>query len=201
MQRVVVRVSPGKLALWFLLSVPAGAMLQAFLAPEAAAADLLPVTGEWSARLIIAALCLTPLQRLFPSSAAVRWLVRHRRAFGVAAFAYAMLHLAFYVLDMETAANIVAELGAPGIWTAWLALACLLPPALASNDAAMRALGSAWKKVQRLAYPAAVLTLLHWLLIHDGSAEALAHFAPLVILQLVRLLLVVTRSQPERKIA
>ncbi len=89
----------------------------------------------------------------------MRWLLRHRRSFGVAAFAYALLHLAFYVLDMETVANMVAEIGAPAIWTAWLAFLCLVPPALASSDAAMRALGRMWKKIQRLVYPAAILTL------------------------------------------
>jgi sulfoxide reductase heme-binding subunit YedZ len=196
----MVRVPPAKLILWSLLALPAAVILWRFAA-GVHAADLIPSTGEWSARLIIAALMLTPLRQVFPSIGAVRWLIRHRRAFGVAAFAYALLHFGLYVLDMETIANMVAELPAPAIWTAWLAFLLLVPPALASSDAAMRRLGSAWKRVQRLAYPAAVLTLIHWLLVHDGMTEALVHFAPLAVLQLLRLARTLTPRTLERNIA
>ena len=196
----MVRVPPAKLILWGLLALPAAAILLRFLAGEHPA-ELVPATGEWSARLIIAALMVTPLARLFPGNFAVRWLLRHRRAFGVAAFAYALLHLVFYVLDTETAANMLAELPAPAIWTAWLALLCLVPPALASSDAAMRGLGRLWKKIQRFAYPAAVLTLVHWLLVHDGKTEALLHFAPLAVLQLLRIARLFTPKPLERTIA
>ena len=144
---------------------------------------------------------LTPLSQLLPASRAVKWLVRHRRAFGVAGFAYAVLHLVFYVLDMETVATMLAELGAPAVWTGWLALLCLVPPAAASSDAAMRLLRRNWKRVQRLAYPAAILTLVHWLLIHDGKVSALVHFAPLILLQAIRLARHFYRPPTERKIA
>jgi sulfoxide reductase heme-binding subunit YedZ len=77
----------------------------------------------------------------------------------------------------------------------------LVPPAVASSDAAMRALGRSWKKIQRLAYPAAVLTLIHWLLVHDGKTEALLHFAPLALLQLVRAARSFTPKSLERNIA
>ena len=196
----MVRVPPAKLILWCLLALPAAAIRLRFLAGEHPA-ELVPSTGEWSARLIIAALMLTPLARLFPGHFAVRWLLRHRRSFGVAAFAYALLHLVFYVLDTQTIANMLAELPAPAIWTAWLALLCLLPPALASSDAAMRGLGRLWKKIQRLVYPAAVLTLVHWLLVHDGKTEALLHFAPLAVLQLLRIARLFTPKPLERTIA
>ena len=191
-----------KLLLWAILAVPAMVILVDYWrSPNAWPGDMLPATGEWSARLIILALSLTPLIRLFPASAAVRWLVAHRRAFGVAAFAYSLLHLAFYVADMETVANMVAEIGAPAIWTGWLALLFLVPPAAASSDAAMRALGRSWKRVQRLAYPAAVLTLVHWVLVHDGQTAALLHFAPLVLLQVLRLARSFRFSPQERTIA
>jgi methionine sulfoxide reductase heme-binding subunit len=197
----VSRLPPAKLFVWMLVAAPAVLMLLRLAEPGTAPGDLLVPTGEWSARLIIAALMLTPLAQLFPGSAVLRRLLRHRRALGIGAFGYALLHLAAYVLDMETIANMVAELGAPAIWTAWLAFLCLVPPALASSDAAMRMLGAIWKKVQRLAYPAAVLTLFHWLLVHDGKTEALLHFAPLAILQLVRLARSFTTNPLERTIA
>ena len=185
-----------------MLAVPAMLMLVRYASvPGMWAGDLLHPSGEWSARLIIVALMLTPLGQLFPGAAVVRWLIRHRRAFGVAAFGYALLHLIFYLLDMETVAAMLAEIGAPGIWTGWLALLCLLPPALTSSDAAMRALRHGWKRLQRFAYPAAVLTLAHWVLVHDGLTSALVHFAPLFLLQALRLARTIKPNVNRRKTA
>jgi len=193
-------VSIGKGVLWAVLAVPAAFVMHRYAtAPDLWPGDLLRPTGEWSARLIIVALMLTPLGQLFPQSRAVKWLIRHRRAFGVGAFGYAVLHLIFYVLDMERVAAMLAEIGAPGIWTGWLALLCLVPPALASNDAAMRLLRRHWKRVQRLVYPAAILTLVHWMLVHDGLASALVQFAPLLLLQALRLARMFIFNTTERK--
>jgi sulfoxide reductase heme-binding subunit YedZ len=174
--------------LWALLSIPAVLFVRQYLAGGIWAGDLLHPTGEMSARLIIFALMLTPLSLLFKGQRWIRWLLGHRRAFGVAAFAYALLHLLLYVLDMETVANMLAEVGAPGIWTGWAAFLLLLPMAVTSNQASMRALRSGWKRLQRLAYPAALLTLVHWLLVHDDARAALIHFAPLAALQLYRII-------------
>ena len=186
-----------KYLLWTLLTVPAAVLLHRW-ATDAGLwpGDLLRPTGEWSARLIILALMLTPLSMLLPGQAWVKWLLRHRRAVGVAAFGYALLHLLFYVLDMETVRNMLAEARAPGIWTGWAAFLCLLPMALTSNQAAMRALKAGWKRLQRLAYPAALLTLAHWMLVHDGLAAALITFAPLAALQLYRIIRFGRRRSP-----
>jgi sulfoxide reductase heme-binding subunit YedZ len=51
----------------------------------------------------------------------------------------------------------------------------------------MRLLRAGWKRLQRLAYPAALLTLVHWVAIHDGVGAALAHFVPLASLQAYRI--------------
>lgn len=182
------RAAAGKALLWAVLSVPALLIVRRYVVEdELWPGDLLHPTGEWSARLIVVALMLSPLSTLLPKAPWVRWLVRHRRAFGVAAFGYALLHLAFYVLDMETVRNMLAELRAPAIWTAWLAFLCLVPMAATSNDASMRLLKRGWKKLQRLAYPAAILTLAHWMLVHDGRTAAMITFAPLAALTLYRL--------------
>lgn len=180
--------------LWALLGVPALPMLVAAAAPGADLEELLHPSGEWSARLLIVALMLTPLAQLLPGNRAVRWLLARRRAFGVGAFAYAALHAIFYMLAMGDVGDMLAELGATGIWTGWLALAVMLPLALTSNDAAMRALRAGWKRLQRLAYAVAVLTLVHWITVHDGLGAALAHFAPLVLLQLTRIVRPLSRS-------
>jgi len=198
----MIRISSAKTILWAVLAVPAAVMVHRYATvPGIWPGDLLIPTGEWSARLIIVALMLTPLGQLFPTSRAVKWLIRHRRGFGVAAFGYAVLHLIFYVLDMGDVAAMLAELGAPGIWTGWLALLCLVPLALTSSDAAMRLLRQSWKRVQRLVYPAAILTLLHWVLVHDGMTTALVHFAPLLFLQALRLARLFISAFTERKTA
>ena len=179
--------SRGKFLVWLFLALPlAAALVRYALDPDAWPGDLLHPTGEWSARFIILALMVTPLRQLWPQARAVRFLARHRRALGVAAFLYALAHTAAYVADMGNLADMLAELGAPAIWTGWAALLILVPLGLTSNDAAMRALRSGWKRLQRLAYPAAILTLIHWALVHDGLTAALLHFVPLVLLQAVR---------------
>lgn len=169
---------------WAVLAIPAAVALANYaLAPDAWPGDLLHPTGEWSARFIILALMVTPLRQLFSQSRAVAFMAQHRRALGVAGFLYALLHLLFYMLDMGTLGDMLAELGAPAISSGWLALLLLLPLGLTSNDLAVRALRAGWKRLQRLAYPAAVLTLVHWVLVHDGLGAALLHFLPLALLQ------------------
>lgn len=178
-----------KLLIWALLALPAAvALIRHAVTPNAWWGDLLHPTGEWSARFIILALAVTPLRQLFPDSAIVRALAKYRRAIGVAGFLYALLHLVFYVLDMETVRAMLDELGAPAIWTGWLAWLLLLPVGLVSNNTGVRLLKTSWKRVQRLAYPAAILTLAHWALVHDGWIAALIHFAPLALLQGWRIL-------------
>lgn len=190
----------GKHSVWLILALPlAIALTRYVLAEDAWPGDLLHPTGEWSARYIILALMVTPLRQFWPQARAVRFLARHRRALGVAAFAYALAHTLAYVLDMGTLTDMLAEIGAPSIWTGWSALLILIPLGLTSNDAAVRALKGSWKRLQRLAYPAAVLTLAHWAFVHDGLLAALVHFVPLALLQALRL----TRHfiQPTRSLA
>lgn len=172
---------------WCLLALPLlAACVRYQLTPDAYPGDLLHPTGEWSARFIILALMVTPLRQLWPEVRAVRFVARHRRSLGVAGFLYAAVHTAFYLLDMQTFEAVLAEIGAPSIWSGWLALFVMMPLALTSNDRAVRLLRHHWKRLQRLAYVAAILTLTHWALVHDGLAAALVHFVPLALLQLMR---------------
>ena len=187
--------------LWALLAVPAAHLLYLHYAREVWPDELIPPSGAWAARFIILALMLTPLSLLLPGRGWVAWLIRRRRAFGVAAFFYSLLHLAFYLTDMGALQAVLDELRLTGIWTGWAALALMLPLALTSNDAAMRALKSGWKKLQRLAYPAALLTLIHWIVVHNSLYEALAWFTPLGLLQLARFFHRFRRRAPVRSTA
>ncbi len=183
--------------LWALLAVPALPMIGEALQPDVVFEELLHPSGEWSARLIILALMLTPLSQLVPRRRWVQWLLRRRRAFGVAAFGYGALHLLFYLFEMQSLRDILAEIGALGIWTGWAAFLLMLPLALTSNDRAMRAMRGGWKRLQRLAYPAALLTLVHWIFVHDNFSAALLNFSPLILLQLIRLARALRPSQPK----
>jgi methionine sulfoxide reductase heme-binding subunit len=172
--------------LWTLLSLPALAMLIVYARGQVGAMELLHPTGEFSARLMIVAMMLGPLVALLGPKPWLVWLIKRRRYFGVAAFGYALLHLVFYVIDMETLADMLAEIGALGIWTGWLAMLFFVPLALTSNNTAMRTLKAGWKKLQRLVYPTAILVLVHWIFVHNNLGPALVHFIPLTLLIAVR---------------
>lgn len=175
-----------KLLFWLLLSIPAVFMLHGYWSGEVIAMDMLNPTGEWSARLMIIAMMLSPLVSLLGPKPWLNWLVQRRRSLGVAAFAYAVLHLIFYVIDMGNLADMLAEFWALGIWTGWAAMLLFVPLVLTSNDASMRALKTGWKRLQRLVYPTAVLVLVHWIFIHNNLGPALVHFFPLAALVAAR---------------
>lgn len=184
--------------LWLILAIPAALMLQRFASGEALAMDLYHPSGEMSVRLMILALLPGPLTDALGPNRFLRGWLAIRRNLGVAAFLYALLHLVFYVLDMQLVSAMVSELAIPGIWTGWLAFALLLVPAAISFDAAMRRLGRRWKQLQRLVYPAFLLALIHWLLLDWAWGPALVHLAPLMVAWTLRMVMrrrtIVTRS-------
>ncbi len=173
--------------LWGILAVPAVMMVIGWTRGNADAADLLHPTGEFSVRLMIVAMMVGPLVAIFGPRRWTQWMMRHRRAFGVAAFGYALLHLVFYVIDMETLDFMLAEIGAPGIWTGWIAFFLMLVPAAISNEWAVRSLRRNWKHIQRLVYLVAFLTVVHWAFLSYSIIPAAIHFAPLLLLNLFRI--------------
>jgi sulfoxide reductase heme-binding subunit YedZ len=176
--------------LWLLFSLPALGMAWDFAtsANPRIAHILVHPSGEFAARFLIVTLMATPLRMLLPDWRFPRWLVRHRRHFGVAAFGYAALHTVFYLIDRGSLAATVEQLPRFYIWTGWVAFAIMLPLAATSFDAAVRAMGTRWKALQRWTYAAAVLTLLHWASLHHWGSwvPAAVHFAPLAALELWR---------------
>lgn len=194
------RIGIGRVAFWLLLAAPAAWMCWQF-ASGTLAMDLLRPSGEYSIRLMLAALLAGPALSVFGPSGPMRAWIAVRRNLGVAAFCYALLHLGFYLLDMGMWAAIVDEFSLPGIWTGWAALALLLPPALISSDRAMRWLKARWKKVQRLVYPAFTLAIAHWILLDWQWAAAAIHAVPLALLWMLRAFHVRLRARPERSIS
>ena len=183
MLRIILNKKP---TFWALLCLPAMLMMRPYVFGDVIAMDMLRPTGEWSARFMIAAMVLSPLLSLIGPRPWLSWLIQRRRALGVAAFGYAILHLIFYIIDMGNLDDILAEFWALGIWTGWAAILLFVPLGLTSNDASMRALKAGWKRLQRLVYPAAVFVLVHWIFIHNDLGSALLHFIPLVLIVVAR---------------
>jgi len=116
-------------------------------------------TGLWALRFLWLSLLVTPLQRLFD------WpkLFFARRILGLAALAYALMHLGLFVVDQgvakaaqEIVLRVYLVIGAT-------ALAVLLALGATSFNRAIRAMGQMrWKRLHRLVYPAAVLAVVHF---------------------------------------
>ncbi len=185
--------------LWLVLALPALGMTGQLLGDNTRALrHLLEPSGEFAARFMIISMMATPLMMLFRGWRGPRWLVKNRRYFGVAAFAYAALHAIIYLLA-EPFARVLAEATRFDILTGWLAFAIFLPLAATSMDFAVRKMGTAWKPLQRWVYAAAVLTLLHWGAVrHWGNVGGLAvHFGPLIALSLYWLWRIYLRARPQ----
>lgn len=151
--------------------------------------EFIHITGEFSARLLILTLAVTPLRRLLPKQRWTAWLIRQRRYLGVATFAYAVPHLVAYVVRLgDDIPRIVAEGLEPGMLTGWVAMVIFLALAVTSNDTSVRKLGRRWKALHRLAYAAAVLTFLHWILVAFDPIPALLHAGVLVAIEMTRLI-------------
>jgi sulfoxide reductase heme-binding subunit YedZ len=172
---------------WALLALPALPMMITLSSDPGAAEGLLHPTGEFSARFMIIAMMIMPLRMIFPKAGWLNWLMRRRRALGVAAFLYAVLHLVVYVMEKGALAPMLAEFMELGIWTGWLAFAIFVPLGLTSNNISQRWLLKKWKTLQRFVYPAAVLTLVHWIFVHDNLGPALVNFLPLAALEAWRI--------------
>jgi sulfoxide reductase heme-binding subunit YedZ len=117
--------------------------------------------GDWAFRFLLITLAITPAQRIlhFPR------LILARRTLGVAAAAYAGLHLSLYVLDQhfdwfKVASEIVLRVY---LLIGALALTGLIALASTSTDAAVRRLGPRrWNGLHRVVYAIALLGSVHF---------------------------------------
>lgn len=147
--------------------VPAGAYLY-FGITDRLGADpvraLEHALGLWSLRFLVIGLAITPLRRLGGPN-----LVVYRRAIGLLAFFYALMHLAVYLLldrGLDWHAIVADIVRRPYITIGMLALVLLVPLAITSNNTMMRRLGgSAWRKLHKLTYPAAIAAAIHFVMV------------------------------------
>lgn len=144
--------------------------------------EMLHLSGELSARLLMLTMAITPFRLMFPEAPWPLWLHSHRRYFGVATFAYSALHAFVYIDKKENLELILREGASFSMWTGWAALAIFIALAATSNDQSVRWLKRGWKKLHRWVYVAALLTFAHWIFAAFDFVPGLVHF--LVILSL-----------------
>jgi sulfoxide reductase heme-binding subunit YedZ len=137
--------------------------------------------GEWALRFLILTLLISPIRDIF----GINW-IRYRRALGLLAFWYVLMHfLAYMVLDKRLALDVIVE----DITKRWFitigmaAFVALIPLALTSNRWSIRRLGPKWTKMHRLIYPIAAAGALHYCLsVKVIGPEQMLYAALVVIL-------------------
>ena len=119
-------------------------------------------TGFWAVVCLVASLMVSPAKAIFN----LPHIVVLRRMIGNAALAYALLHLLLYCADQNWhALTIVAEIAKRFYLTVGLvALIGLAVLGATSTDGAIRRMGARWKRLHKLAYGIAALTLFHFTL-------------------------------------
>jgi sulfoxide reductase heme-binding subunit YedZ len=149
---------------------------------------LLHQSGEIAIWILAAVLALSPLRVLFPRSRVVGALNRHRRAVGVSACVYGLLHFGFHVLYEGGLDGLARSLSKPFIWFGAAGLFILIALALTSNSWSIRVLGGKnWKLLHRLAYIAAALLIYHQSIAGKGRWHIARWLLfPLAILQIAR---------------
>ena len=146
-------------------------------------------SGEIAVWLLGTVLCLSPLKTLFPGSKTVSSLNRHRRAVGVTAFIYALLHVNLNFINEGGVQSYLASISEPFFLAGSFGFLILLLLTATSNDWSVRTLGFAlWKWVHRLAYLAALVLLYHQATASQGNLGiALALFIPVATLEVLRI--------------
>lgn len=154
---------------------------------------LLNESGFWGLRFLLITLAISPLKKLFNIN-----LMPQRRIFGLLSFLYVMIHFWIYIildryLDFNEIINDIFE--RPYITVGFLAFLGLIPLAITSNKAMMRALKKRWVQLHRLVYIIAILAVLHysWAVKLD-LREPLIYITILSILLLIRMILYFKRQ-------
>lgn len=142
--------------------------------------------GDVALKLLVAGLAVTPLRRFAGIN-----LMPFRRAIGVTAFCFVLAHFAVWaVLDLRAFDRVWSDiLKRPYVTIGMAGFALLIPLALTSNNAAVRRLGgTAWRRLHKLAYPAAVLGAAHYIWLTKGVPyEGMIYLAVILLLLALRL--------------
>ena len=125
--------------------------------------DTIHVTGAWALRFLLISLAITPARQL------LHWprLIGVRRMIGVGAMTYALVHFLLFGIDQafDLGKILVEVTKRPYLVIGFIAVILLAVLGAISFDAAMRRLGGKrWRNLHRLAYVAALLGSVHFLM-------------------------------------
>lgn len=140
--------------------------------------------GLLGLQVLIASLCVTPLRRHLGLN-----LIKFRRALGLIAFFYIVLHLTVWiVLDVQIMSQIIADIyKRPYITIGMAGFVLMIPLAATSYNAAIRKLGRNWRQLHKLVYPAVLLGGVHFVMLRKGwQLEPLLYVGVIVVLLLLR---------------
>ncbi len=159
-------------------------------------------TGRHAITLLVLSLACTPLNTL------IKWteLIKYRRALGLYAFMYAVLHvLIFLHLDYGLAWSLIAQtiFEKPFLIAGVISFLLLIPLAWTSFDIWKKRLGRGWKRLHQMIYLIAPLAVLHYAWSKKGDFFALQGeiVRPLIYGLVIVLLLVLRVPALRRTIA
>jgi methionine sulfoxide reductase heme-binding subunit len=145
-------------------------------------------TGDWTLRLVLITLAVTPLRRLTGQY----WLIGVRRMVGLFAFFYGVLHFTTYIwldkfFDVHEMVKDIAK--RPFITIGFSAFVLMIPLAATSTTWSIRRLGGKnWQLLHRLIYLTGILGVIHYIwLVKADKRKPLEYGAVLFVLLLYRL--------------
>ncbi|MFQ5936105.1 MAG: sulfite oxidase heme-binding subunit YedZ [Acidiferrobacterales bacterium] len=157
-------------------------------------------TGDWTLRLLLVTLAVTPLRRLTGWNAVLRL----RRMLGLYTFFYACLHFISYVwLDQSFILELIIEdlFERPYIMAGYASFLLLIPLAATSTNGMVRRLGAKrWQLLHRLVYVIGVAGIVHffWLVKSDISRPVI-YGTVLAVLLCYRLIWTLRETVASRK--
>ena len=194
--------APGLALAWDFYQAAAGTN------PDALGADpvkeTLHTTGRYALTLVLLALTVTPARRFF----GLNGLQKVRRMLGLWGYAYAVLHVATYLVFNQLCYS-PSTCQWHDIWVDFtkrqftfvglLAFSLLTILAVTSTNGWIRRLGKRWTTIHRLVYVAAVAAVVHFVWGQKSDIRLpLAYAAALVALLGARVVLSVQKRQGRR---
>jgi sulfoxide reductase heme-binding subunit YedZ len=150
--------------------------------------DILDRFGNWTIRLIMITLAVTPLRQI----TGWNWLTRFRRMLGLFTFFYALMHfLTWLLLDRGLAVDPAFQWAAiledlterPFITIGFAALLLLAAMAVTSTNGMRRRMRRAWDKLHYSVYAVGVLGVWHyWWQVKKDTSDAWVYAVILALL-------------------
>ena len=172
---------------WVLLIIPSIFLIHGYLTERLYYGELMHATGEFSGRLLILTMSVTPLKLMLPNAQWPIWLLQRRRYLGMATFGYALLHTLLYIENIGNLSNIFEDSAAFEYWTGWLGFLIFVVLWVTSNNQSVRLLKLGWKKLHRWIYVAAFFSFLHWIFVAFDFLPGLIHALVLVGMEMIRI--------------